>query len=691
MGASSSRLDEDGSLQLCRARKKFIKQALNGRCSLAAAHIAYIEELKIVGASLRRFVEFDAEFEPLASATPEPHSVKSVSRSVSQNVDAMANHSPPSSTPGSNLFQTHHMKFRSPFSKKVEEKPPVPVAVSVSSTTPLPTTPRSTEVPEASAFKTADEPENPPWDYFGLSNPTEQRFSAQEGRGFDQGLEKSDGREDSLISDVEFEEPATATLVRCFKNVNMSKENLAKDSSSLSSEDNVSETMFPSAKEIKEDIVNGISPAKQTEVEDQVVLKDFLTSMKTIDQLFARASESGKEVIKMLEANKLHFRQVIHGKQRGSASLLKSCFSCGDDPSQVPQEPPQETVKSFTWPHTESSPSDSSLNLLGANYTDGVEDLSNNLFDNFCMVSGSHASTLDRLYAWEKKLYIEVKAGEMLQSNFDQKCKLLLEQEYHAGNTDKTRAVIKGLHSRIRVSVHRIKSISKKIEEIRDRELQPQLEELLEGLRKMWEMMVQCHKLQLHTIPVSKIPGSTDLIMQSDSRRQVTIHLKNELSYLSSIFTKWINAQKLYVDSINMWLYKCVLLPRNTSKRSKRMRPPPIKNIGPPVYMICNTWLKMFDKLPCKEVVDSIKYLEVDVAHFLPHQEKMKKKAARSTIVGDEDEAPTPALDRFKTSLAGFVGRLNDFAESSEGLFSDLQKEIEEAKKNYEVLKSQQA
>ena len=206
----------------------------------------------------------------------------------------------------------------------------------------------------------------------------------------------------------------------------------------------------------------------------------------------------------------------------------------------------------------------------------------------------------------------------------------------------------------------------------------------------MWEMMVQCHKLQLQTIPVSKIPGSTDLIMQSDSRRQVTIHLKNELSHLSSIFTKWINAQKLYVDSINMWLYKCVLLPRNTSKRSKRTRPPPIKDIGPPVYMICDTWLEMFDKLPFKEVVDSIKDLEVDVAHFLPHQEKTKKKGTSTTIVGDEDKAPTPALDRFRTSLAGFLGRLNDFAESSEGLFSDLQKEIEEAKKSYEVLKSQQ-
>lgn len=101
MGASNSRLEEDKSLQLCRARKKFIKQALNGRCSLAAAHIAYIEELKTVGVALRRFVEFDAQVEPFAhssrSPTPEPRPLKSISplsfssRSLSQNVDTIAN------------------------------------------------------------------------------------------------------------------------------------------------------------------------------------------------------------------------------------------------------------------------------------------------------------------------------------------------------------------------------------------------------------------------------------------------------------------------------------------------------------------------------------------------------------------------------------------------------------------------
>lgn len=72
-------------------------------------------------------------------------------------------------------------------------------------------------------------------------------------------------------------------------------------------------------------------------------------------------------------------------------------------------EPDQTSVKYLTWHRTISSRSSSSRNPLGANSRDDTEDLTNNLFQNFCMNSGSHASTLDRLYAWERKLYDEVK------------------------------------------------------------------------------------------------------------------------------------------------------------------------------------------------------------------------------------------------------------------------------------------
>ncbi|KAL2510961.1 hypothetical protein Adt_16561 [Abeliophyllum distichum] len=793
MGASNSRLEEDKGLQLCRERKKLIKQALNGRCSLAAAHIAYIEELKIVGTALRQFVEPDSQIESSihisTSATPEPHALieRSISqfsfssRSLSQHVDATVNKSPSPSPPITSRHQAHHMKFRGTFSKKVEEKPSVPVTVSVASTTPLSTTPRSTEGPEASSFETPSiPPETPPWDYFGLFHPMDNHFSSQEGGGFDQGSEyfgeirelreeegvpeledveekfSSPGRVESHESEDEFDEPSTETLVRSFENVNRATENVVNndaqimppdtvvletkfgneqvngakenvmngDSPIMSAESVVSETKFSNVKKNNSPDLSPlratssrfvhlndvkITPMKETEVGDAAAPKDFFSSMKDIEKLFDEASESGKEVPRMLEANKFHFRPIFPGKERGliTSALLKSCFSCGDDPSVVKEEPPQTSVKYLTWHRTMSSRSASSKNLLGMNSVDDGEDVTNNLFDNFCMVSGSHASTLDRLYVWEKKLYDEVKAAQVLRSNFDQKCRVLRQQESQGAKTDKTRAVVKDLHSRIRVAIHRIDSISKKIEEIRDSELQPQLEELIDGLRRMWNMMLECHKLQFHIISVSHAPRSTKFAVQLDSRKHITIHLENELNALTLSFVKWICAQKIYVESIDKWLFKCVSLPQKKSKRNKRMRPPPIRNCGPPIYIMCGTWLEMIDKLPSQEVVDSIKHLAAEVAHFLPRQEKNPRKGVKhshssalqaetndndSGINMLRDEASEDWItvyDRFRTSVASFLGQLNNFSESSVKMFIDLQKTIEEAKENYKQFKSQ--
>lgn len=72
----------------------------------------------------------------------------------------------------------------------------------------------------------------------------------------------------------------------------------------------------------------------------------------------------------------------------------------------------------------------------------------------------------------------------MIRREYDLKCRMLRLQDSRAesaNKTDKTRAVVKDLHSRIRVAIHRISSISKLIEDLRDKELQPQLEELIGG------------------------------------------------------------------------------------------------------------------------------------------------------------------------------------------------------------------
>ncbi|KAF7831520.1 nitrate regulatory gene2 protein [Senna tora] len=85
---------------------------------------------------------------------------------------------------------------------------------------------------------------------------------------------------------------------------------------------------------------------------------------------------------------------------------------------------------------------------------------------------------------------IKDKASGLVRKEYDMKCKILRHLESKGEKTstiDKTRAKVKDLHSRIRVAIHRIDSISKRIEELRDKELQPQLEELIEGYLPWYE------------------------------------------------------------------------------------------------------------------------------------------------------------------------------------------------------------
>lgn len=761
MGVSNSKLEEDKALQLCRERKKFVRQALDGRCNLAATHIAYIESLRITGTALRRFAEPEAPIESSiytsASATPELLALteKSLShfsfssRSISRHVDATENILPSPSPPTSSRYHANHMKFRGTFSRKVEEKPSVPVTVSVTSSTPQNSTPHSTERPEASPFEIPPFPsETSPWDYFGLGHDIDNHLTSQDGRaqngngnrhlGDEDRIPASEdeeehysspGRDGSQVSDDEFDEPSTETLVRSFQNVNRTTDHastsgspeitsvrrVVSEAKSLNGEKSKSPDLSPlrAAPSGPADDNDMKTPVKENDVENKIAPKDFFFSIKDIEYLFIKASESGREVPRMLEANKFNFRPIFPGKESGSMTriLMKSCFSCGDDPSQIPEEPPQTSVKYLTWHRTTSSHA-SSPNRLGVNSADDIEDVTNNLFDNFCMVSGSHASTLDRLFAWEKKLYDEVKASEIIRSYYDVKRKLLRQLESKVETPqriDKTRAVVKDLHSRIGVAIHRINSISRKIEEIRDKELQPQLEELIEGLRKMWVGMLDCHKLQLHIISIAHSPGTMKILIQSDSRRQIAIHLENELTSLSSSFTKWIASQKAYVEAINKWLHKSVFLREISSRRKRKSQPVPLRNHGPPIYTTCSVWLEMFDSLPTKEVSDAMKGLAAEISHFLPRQEKHQGKGAnprhgsewQTGANGDaglkiplRDDSPEDwitGFDRFRTSLAFFLGQLNNFSESSVKMFTQLQKAIQEAKHGHALRMNSQS
>lgn len=372
MGVSSSKIEEDKALQLCRERKKFVRQALDGRCALAAAHLTYIQSLKTTGTALRKFVEPEVPIESSlytsTNATPEPLALteKSLSQfsfsspSASQRVDATETFSP-SPPPNHSQFQANHVRFRGTLSKKVEEKPSLPVIGTVTSSTTLQnTTPHSTERPETSSFEgSSHPPETPAWDYFGLFHSDDNEYE----KGMNQGLENADdirrlreeegvsemedeeenasfnGREESQDSDDEFgDEPTAETLVRRFENLNRAQNHVADNASpsTPSTGNEASDTEFLNGEKDNSPSLSPLrttskvvvlctdtnkTPLKEDCIEHKVVAKDFYSSIKDIEFLFIKASESGKEVPRMLEANKFHFRPILPGKE-SKISLL---------------------------------------------------------------------------------------------------------------------------------------------------------------------------------------------------------------------------------------------------------------------------------------------------------------------------------------------------------------------------------
>jgi len=74
--------------------------------------------------------------------------------------------------------------------------------------------------------------------------------------------------------------------------------------------------------------------------------------------------------------------------------------------SPICAEPAQKII---SWKRTASSRSSSSRNALATKTKEDIDDSGSDFVEEFCMIAGSHSSTLDRLYAWERKLYDEVK------------------------------------------------------------------------------------------------------------------------------------------------------------------------------------------------------------------------------------------------------------------------------------------
>ncbi|KAH9609845.1 hypothetical protein KSS87_008214 [Heliosperma pusillum] len=680
MGATNSKSEKTEALKMCKLRKKLIKQGIDSRYSIAAAHISYIQSLKNIGIALRRFAEAEVLLESSLSPSgntnttyPSPSPSHIVDYYDDAETTVSENHRLSYMKSGGNVGissgNSNNVALTFRYNPSTNMHTFVDNGSHVNDDEPLVLPPPPPPPPDCGSwdfFDPGGDDSGESFRFVGLSSVNVGAESVKL-----KCLEKDDvvevGKNENGVN-LGRKDEEVLMLEKSGSKMNTSKDGMDKE-----------------LNEEREDPSEFITHRA----------KDFLSSIKDIEHKFFRASESGKEVSRMLEANKI---RVGYAEAKGSSSTLSSLavchLVCCRSKSVHASNDLQSAPKVIVWNRSMSSQSSSSRNPLATSSKDDADDSGSDCVDDFFMISGSHSSTLDRLYAWERKLYDEVKASEVIRKVYDKKCDQLRHQfakDISTHVVDKTRTAVKDLHSRIRVALHAVDSIAKRIEKMRDEELLPQLTELITGyeffimalclvpiverpLRKlnrsekaykhgrvsypwqmseaarpssgrqlfrdkvsclnqkkclmpcriarfirMWKAMLECHHAQYITISLAYHAKTSLGTPLGDTRKEIMSQLQYEFECFGVSFADWMNSHTSYVEAINGWLQNCVMLPQERTRGSRRPFSPR-RVLAPPIFVLCRDWSAGIRALPSEDVSDAIRNFLTDL-HFLVKQQ----------------------------------------------------------------------
>ncbi|XP_071724754.1 uncharacterized protein [Rutidosis leptorrhynchoides] len=720
MGCSTSKLDDEEAVQLCKDRKRFIKQAVEQRTKFASGHLAYIQSLKRVSAALRDYVEGDEPREFFLDSFITPVKNKNNAAAAGGFISNSLK-TPPQiqSNPKTRTTTTLKVNYlRSGGGNPaivVEERPQSPETVHVQSynypmmqnygNDPRMQSSPSMNYYNASSFfsygyspnnRPSDSsngngniyppsPQNSQWDFFWNPFSSLDYYGHPSRSSLDQMVVDNDDddrglrqvREEEGIPELEEDEiteneemNATQDRVKVDSSTShVEKEEVTVED--VGDEEDEDDDDTSSGTECGCDCEHGVQPRdrkislelsrsqtsgrfevgnRQTHVvgnhqesveETQgytVYVNRRPTSMaeviKDLDEQFTVVCKAANEVAALLEASRAQYS--VSSNELSAMKMLNP----------------------VTLFRSASSRSTSSRFLVSASKEEGGYESSSDISEESCMFSGSHQSTLDRLYAWEKKLYEQVKAGEKLRIAYEKKCNHLRNQDVKGEDpltVDKTRAAIRDLHTQIKVSIHSVEAISKRIETLRDEELQPQLYELLEGLARMWKIMAECHQTQKRTLDEAKLLlAETPSKLEGRRRHSISIidpqklersagNLETELRNWRTCFHSWIASQRSYMCALTSWLLRCV---RSDPDTSKHPLSPRRSSCALPIFGLCIQWSKFLDSVHETPVLDGLDFFAAGMGSiYMQHQreESTRKpigsKRWKGVRLPDDDES----------------------------------------------------
>ncbi|KAA8546419.1 hypothetical protein F0562_002842 [Nyssa sinensis] len=347
--------------------------------------------------------------------------------------------------------------------------------------------------------------------------------------------------------------------------------------------------------------------------------RDLQEVVAEIRDEFEIASSYGKEVALILEIGRLPYQP--------SFSVFKVILSrilYLIAPSMSSSHPPSRRSARLAF---------STMKLAKSYYGDSGQDVNTR--------SSNLSSTLERLYAWEKKLYKEVKDEERLRVIYERECKrlkVLDERGAESRKIDATQASIRKLLTKLNVCIKAVDAISSRIHKLRDEELQPQVTALIHGLIKMWKSMLKCHQKQFHAIMESKtrsLKGNTGFRRESSLR--ATVELEMELLTWCSRFSDWINTQKSFIDSLNGWLLNCLLyVPEETPDGRAPYSPGRIG--APPIFVISHDWSEAVKTISDEGVATAMRNFASSLHQLWERQDEEQRQGLKAEYLSKDFE-----------------------------------------------------
>uniref|UniRef100_A0A1J3IGJ1 DUF632 domain-containing protein n=2 Tax=Noccaea caerulescens TaxID=107243 RepID=A0A1J3IGJ1_NOCCA len=393
--------------------------------------------------------------------------------------------------------------------------------------------------------------------------------------------------------------------------------------------------------------------------------RDLREVVKEIKSEFEVASSYGKEVGVLLDVSKLPY---LH-KNNGFKVILSR-------------------IMYLVAPSTRSSRSKPELSIRLTSRTLKMAKAYNGQDVNGGGFNGNLSSTLEKLYAWEKKLYKEVKDEEKLRAMYEDKCRTLKKMDSHGAETSKmdaTRAYIRKLLTKMDVSIRSIDSISSRIHQLRDEELQPQLTLLIHGLIRMWRSMLKCHQKQFQAIMESKVRSvKSKTVSQKDSGAAGAIlDLEMELREWCSSFNGWVSSQKLYVQSLNGWLSRCLHYePEATEDGIAPFSP---SRIGaPPIFIICKDWQEAMTRISGENVSSAMQGFASSLHELWEKQEEEERMVKAESELRDAESDKRSVVSRGKSESG--VSVLDDLKVDLDSMRKKLAEERARGKESVKLV-----